>query len=43
MEPRADDGFTPGTEIDELRWLAPAAARGLLSYERDLTLLDELG
>jgi 8-oxo-dGTP diphosphatase len=42
MEPLSDDGFTPGTETDELRWLTPAAARELLSYERDLVLLDGL-
>jgi 8-oxo-dGTP diphosphatase len=40
MEPLADDGFTPGREIDELRWLAPADAAAVLSYERDLALLD---
>ena len=40
MEPLADEGFTPGREIDELRWLAPADAAAVLSYERDLALLD---
>jgi 8-oxo-dGTP diphosphatase len=40
MEPLSDDGFTPGREIDELRWLSPADAAALLSYERDLDLLD---
>jgi len=40
MEPLEDDGFVPGKEIDELRWLAPADARALLTYERDLELLD---
>jgi 8-oxo-dGTP diphosphatase len=43
MEPLADDGFTPGQEIDELRWLSPADAAALLSYERDLALLDAVG
>jgi 8-oxo-dGTP diphosphatase len=40
MEPVTDDGFTPGREIDEVRWLTPADAAALLSYERDLDLLD---
>jgi 8-oxo-dGTP diphosphatase len=26
-------------EVDEARWLAPADATALLSYERDVTLL----
>ena len=43
MEPLEDDGFVPGKEIDALRWVAPADARGLLSYERDIVLLDALG
>lgn len=42
MEPLEDDGFTPGREIDELRWLAPAEAAELLSYPRDVALLDEI-
>ena len=40
MQPLDDDGFTPGREIDELRWLTPADAAALLSYDRDLALLD---
>ena len=43
MEPLEDDGFVPGKEIDELRWLAPLDARALLTYERDLELLDAIG
>jgi 8-oxo-dGTP diphosphatase len=43
MEPVQDDGFVPGKEIDALRWLAPEDARALLSYERDLALLDAAG
>jgi 8-oxo-dGTP pyrophosphatase MutT (NUDIX family) len=35
-----DGGFTPGTEVDELRWLPLGAARELLSYERDREVLD---
>jgi 8-oxo-dGTP diphosphatase len=36
----ADEGFTPNAEIDELRWVDADAAAELLSYERDLALLD---
>ena len=43
MEPLEDNGFVPGKEIDELRWLAPSDARALLTYERDLELLDAVG
>lgn len=31
----------PDREVDEVRWLAPAAAAGLLSYPRDAKLLAE--
>jgi 8-oxo-dGTP diphosphatase len=30
-----DPGFEPNDEVDELRWLAPAEAAGLLTYDRD--------
>jgi 8-oxo-dGTP diphosphatase len=40
MHPVADDGFRPNDEIDELRWSAPDDARRLLSYDRDLVLLE---
>jgi 8-oxo-dGTP pyrophosphatase MutT (NUDIX family) len=33
--------FTPGDEVDELRWLDAGEARRLLSYERDHGLLAE--
>jgi 8-oxo-dGTP diphosphatase len=33
--------FTPGAETDRLAWLDLAAARGRLSYPRDVSLLDE--
>jgi 8-oxo-dGTP pyrophosphatase MutT (NUDIX family) len=39
MEPLRGD-FTPTDEVDELRWAEPAAAAELLSYGRDLTLLE---
>ena len=29
-------------EVDEMRWLAPAAARDLLSYDTDAALLEDL-
>jgi 8-oxo-dGTP diphosphatase len=31
--------FTPSGEVDELRWLTPAEAEQLLSYEHDRELL----
>jgi len=39
MEPLRGD-FTPTDEVDELRWAEPAVAAELLSYGRDLTLLE---
>lgn len=33
-------GFVPSDEVDEIRWLAPDDARTLLSYDRDLVLLE---
>jgi 8-oxo-dGTP diphosphatase len=32
--------FAPNDEVDELRWLTPAEARGLLSYEHDRSLVE---
>ncbi|WP_240972639.1 NUDIX hydrolase [Nonomuraea composti] len=37
-----DDGFEPGEEVDELRWLPVAEARRLLTYEWDAGLLRAL-
>ncbi len=31
-----DSGFTPGAEIDEIRWVTVSQARSLLSYKRDV-------
>jgi 8-oxo-dGTP pyrophosphatase MutT (NUDIX family) len=42
MEPERDDGFTADDEVDELRWLAPAAVEELLSYPHDVELLREI-
>ena len=39
MRPRGGS-FTPSDEVDEIRWVAPEDARALLSYDRDLVLLD---
>jgi 8-oxo-dGTP diphosphatase len=33
--------FTPGDEVDELRWLEAAGAIGLLTYEHDRELVGE--
>jgi 8-oxo-dGTP diphosphatase len=33
--------FTPGSEVDELRWLAPDEAQAQLSYEHDAALVRE--
>ena len=35
--------FEPNDEVDELRWLAPAAASALLSYEHDRLLVHTIG
>ena len=37
-----DPGFTPNDEVDELRWLVPAAANDLLTYTRDRKLVRSL-
>jgi 8-oxo-dGTP pyrophosphatase MutT (NUDIX family) len=42
MEP-LDGEFEPSDEVDEVRWLAPADADDLLSYEHDRELLREVG
>jgi len=34
--------FAPTAEVDEIRWEHPADASLLLSYERDVALLEEL-
>jgi len=41
MEPTDDSGTTDG-EVDELRWLTPAEALELLSYESERELLSRL-
>ena len=39
MQVDADVGFVPGDEVDELRRLAPQAALGLLTHDRDQEVL----
>jgi 8-oxo-dGTP diphosphatase len=34
--------FAPNDEVDELRWLTPAEARAVLSYEHDRSLVETL-
>jgi len=38
---RADEGFIPGEEIDEIRWVAVDRAAGLLTYAHDRDLVNE--
>jgi 8-oxo-dGTP diphosphatase len=35
MEVQDETPFVPGDEVDEVRWLEPAEALALLSYDRD--------
>jgi 8-oxo-(d)GTP phosphatase len=38
-----DGAFKPTAEVDEVRWLPPGRAASLLSYGRDLDVLESLG
>src|SRR4051794_12307299 len=40
MAVESDPGFTPNDEVDELRWLSPADAAELLTYDRDKEVLE---
>ena len=45
MEPETPldpGGFVPNAEVDEVRWLEPAAAARLLTYRHDRDLLERL-
>jgi 8-oxo-dGTP pyrophosphatase MutT (NUDIX family) len=42
MQPLEDGGFVPNDEIDELRWVGLGDAARLLTYDRDVALLDRL-
>jgi 8-oxo-dGTP pyrophosphatase MutT (NUDIX family) len=35
-----DPGFEPNDEVDELRWLCPADAAALLTFDRDKEVLE---
>ena len=39
MHPTTEASFVPDDEVDEVRWLAPAAASALLSYDHDRALV----
>jgi 8-oxo-dGTP diphosphatase len=41
MEPLQGD-FAPNDEVDDVRWTEPANAATLISYDRDLALLETL-
>ena len=44
MEPAEDEPpFEANDEVDEVRWVSPADALELLSYERDLALVRSAG
>ena len=43
MRPDEDDGFISNDEVDELRWVTPGEAAELLSYARDVELLERTG
>ena len=42
VKPSDGAGFAANQEVDDVRWLALADARALLSYERDRAVLDSL-
>jgi 8-oxo-dGTP diphosphatase len=39
MEVESDEGFVANDEVDEVRWLEPAEALALLTYDRDRGVL----
>ncbi len=41
MDP-VEGAFAPTDEVDEIRWVEPRVAADLLSYDRDLVLLEHL-
>jgi 8-oxo-dGTP pyrophosphatase MutT (NUDIX family) len=43
MSVESDPGFTPNDEVDELRWLDPAEAVELLTYDRDKGVMAAAG
>ena len=42
MSVDSDPGFEPNDEVDELRWLSPADALELLTYDRDKGVVAEV-
>ena len=42
MEVVEDEGFAPNDEVDEVRWVDPREARGLLTYAHDRELVASL-
>jgi 8-oxo-dGTP diphosphatase len=42
MDVEDEGAFEPDDEVDELRWLAPEAARALVDYDHDRALLETL-
>ena len=42
MQPQGGE-FAPNDEVDEVRWLVPGAAAGLLTYPHDRELVEGLG
>jgi 8-oxo-dGTP pyrophosphatase MutT (NUDIX family) len=42
MRPLEDRGFAPNDEVDELRWVTLGDAARLLTYDRDVALLDRI-
>ncbi|HYI35138.1 MAG TPA: NUDIX hydrolase [Thermoleophilaceae bacterium] len=42
MDVVEDPGFEPNDEVDELRWITPAEAVELVSYDHDRKLLEGL-
>ena len=39
MEVQSDEGFVANDEVDEIRWVEPAEALALLTYDRDRDVL----
>jgi 8-oxo-dGTP diphosphatase len=39
MEVESDEGFVANDEVDEVRWVEPAEAQALLTYDRDREVL----
>ena len=42
MEVEADEGFAPNDEVDEVRWVAPAEAARMLTYDHDRAVVEHL-